>query len=949
MADDSQQVPAPNNLDALEQQFAEENKNSFPSPAAWNPAAPAQEAAPQAQGPVNVFNPDGELVSIDAAHLPAAIKQGFKQASSQDVDAHFDQEKYSTPGQQLATAAEGALESATLGMGAGIPSMMGLTTPEAALKRREINPIAHGAGQVAGLVGSSLLLPGAGAAGVLEGAGVAGAKALGLGAAESTAAKIGSAAIKSGIENAVFQGTDELAKSTLGDPNSAETMAANVGLSGLLGGVIGGVASSANPLWKATLGKETTGVLKAITDKLGGIEGQIPDSMEDALVKSGVEVTPAIRATFIDNPSVQQEAKKLLDSTTGPGLKLAAETKAYRESLQDAAMSAMGKSKEDLASLEHFSENKAGEEIKDSLMSKIKDMYTPVEKSYEKISNKFKGMELSEAAKADLSEAVAKTLNPGVSAESAEAKLVNRVLKEIPGLNNLEQLRNYTSSLGNETSGIAKQELWGVARKLKGAFNNAGDNALSSAVEANAPELLAEHVSTKSAYRQLKDTIGELNDRLKVGPHGGPKTFLSALKDMDGEAVLRRLSPKNKSDIISELSKSFPDVAEQVRKAELDKVLRKVTSITSEGAKLDTQKLVKTLPGLSPEMREFILPKDTMEKINAVRTLLERVPMKEGLSGTPRALDGIMAQLPPSAAAMITMLMGHSPVTAAAVGYLTKALGRDIPDAARYALLKFLGSSSPVDAAGFKTMAEAIHNTIRGENLVGNAAKNMFKAGKEVIPASMMPNEHDRSKLDKQIKEINKNPTAMIDANSSMGHYMPEHATMASQVSTNAINYLNTLRPDKSKGAPLDSKPVASGTAKAEYNNALNIAQQPLIVLDKIKKGTITTQDLTSLKTMYPNLYNKLAQKLTDEMVNHIDKGESVPYRTRMGLSLFTGQPLDSTMKPDSIMSAQPKAPQQQQGADQDQRPKHSMTALNKVPGSYMTQQQAREAKSLKD
>src|SRR5574337_1063267 len=56
---------------------------------------------------------------------------------------------------------------------------------------------------------------------------------------------------------------------------------------------------------------------------------------------------------------------------------------------------------------------------------------------------------------------------------------------------------------------------------------------------------------------------------------------------------------------------------------------------------------------------------------------------------------------------------------------------------------------------------------------------------------------------------------------------------------------------------------------------------------------------------MYPRLYDKLVSGLTEQMTNHIAKGEDVPYDLRMSLSLFMGHPLDSSMSPSGILSSQ--------------------------------------------
>jgi hypothetical protein len=48
-----------------------------------------------------------------------------------------------------------------------------------------------------------------------------------------------------------------------------------------------------------------------------------------------------------------------------------------------------------------------------------------------------------------------------------------------------------------------------------------------------------------------------------------------------------------------------------------------------------------------------------------------------------------------------------------------------------------------------------------------------------------------------------------------------------------------------------------------------------------------------------------MVQKLTNEMIGVTEKEMSIPYKTKMSLSLFMGQPLDSTMTPQFIQATQ--------------------------------------------
>ncbi len=522
-------------------------------------------------------------------------------------------------------------------------------------------------------------------------------------------------------------------------------------------------------------------------------------------------------------------------------------------------------------------------------------------------------------------------------------KLANRVLKEVPELKNLEQLRKYTSSLGNETSGIAKQELWGIGKQLQGALREAEDSVLTKTVADKAPQLLEEHALTRTAYKDLRNTVSDLNARLHVGSHAGPKTFINALTDMDGEAVIRRLSPKGKTALIDELSKSFPTVAKDVQNFHLDQLIKN----SSKNGELSPKVLLKNLDKLAPEMRNFIVPPGAAEKLQALQQLIESVPARMNPSGTAKTLDALWSKVPESATAAATMIAHGNPAAGWLIGHVGKLLARDVPDAAKLALLKFMGSGKEIDAGGFKAMADFIHSTMRGESLIGSGVKNVFRAGADVLPSHMLPKESDRTKLDKALKSLQKDPDNLMKVGGKTAHYLPEQGQAIGQTAANAANYLNAQRPATEPKNPLDAKRTPSFVETAKYNRTLDLAQQPLTILDHIKKGTLAPSDVVTVKTLYPALYNKLATKLTEQVFDQVEKGKIIPYNTRMALSVFLAKPLDSTMTPQAIMSAQP---QDSQGGDQQQASpvKHSTTALSKLPSTYQTANQAREAQKLK-
>lgn len=248
---------------------------------------------------------------------------------------------------------------------------------------------------------------------------------------------------------------------------------------------------------------------------------------------------------------------------------------------------------------------------------------------------------------------------------------------------------------------------------------------------------------------------------------------------------------------------------------------------------------------------------------------------------------------------------------------------------------------------GFKAATDFAMHVVKGESLLEKATKNIFKVGREILPQTVSIKDTD--KLDKILRSVASNPDALIDKDSKTAHYLPDHSMAIDMSIGNGVNYLNSLRPSTDRPSPLDAKPVPSNVDRAKYQNALAIAQEPTIVLDRIKSGRLTQDDITTLGTLYPSLYNNMKQKITDQMIETINKGDTIPYKTRIGISMFLAQPLDSTMQPASLQATQIQPPQQAPQQQSSPQGVKSSPALQKLPNMYQTPGQARAQHAQKE
>lgn len=939
------------------------------------------------QNLVNVVDPDTQEVgSISADQLPLAMQQGFSHATPDQVDNYFKQEKYGSTSQQIAAGAEGAASAATFGLSTGLERAAGVPA-EDINARREVNPSTYGVGQGAGLVGS-LFIPGAGEAnlgkagiaGGIEAAGNIGVRAAGLGAAEGTLAKIGSSAVRAGVENAVFQGGDEVSKMLASDPNqSVETAAADIGLSGLVGFGVGGGLGAVSPLWKATLGGKVGSILDTLKNKAGGIDGTIDDAVHNATQTLGLDLGPEAKASLSNDPWIQSAAKGLQQTdTTATGRGFQERLGEFKTKVNDSLLDAFGKTAEDLPAVQDLSQAEYGKTVGETLAKEVDQKINPIAQEFEDLKTKYKDVDLIPDSVQDVPRSDPNNLTsvstdqvqvPGTAsklvdkvaqlandqgwtsfADSQIMGLVNKVMKNLPEQTSLKNLSDFTSQVGKEANKDAMNfELKRAGQMIKGILQEGESDVVMGALGKEGPELVDRYSAARSAWRDASKVVNSVDDRLKIG--GSTSSFARNIREMagtDGEALVRRLSGKGDADMLRVLQEQFPETAAAVQKYHMDSVLKKAADKARPGEALNPKALIGAIDGMSPELRNFAIPAEVQQKAQAVSTILEQLDKApHNHSNTARTLDKITEFIPGTAVGMATMLAGGNPAMGFALGALTKYISKDAPDAVRMALLKFMATGQPIEAGAFKATVDMIQQTIKGENAVNSSVRQVFKSSREVLPsAKNQVSDNDRQKLDKRIKDLENDPSKMLAIGGESAYYLPQHATAMAETSGRVMQYLRSVRPSTDKKSPLDPTPVLSPVQKAAYDRALDIAEKPLMVLNDVRDGSVTSKDLVALRSMYPSLYSKISQKLTEQMISATAKEEAIPYHTKMGLSLFLGQPLDSTMTPASIMAsqlgAQTQGEQQQQAQNSGGRQGSVQKLGKKIPSMAASPDQAR-------
>lgn len=278
-------------------------------------------------------------------------------------------------------------------------------------------------------------------------------------------------------------------------------------------------------------------------------------------------------------------------------------------------------------------------------------------------------------------------------------------------------------------------------------------------------------------------------------------------------------------------------------------------------------------------------------------------------------------------------------------------------------------SSGAIDS--IPAASRYIGNVLQGENTIGKSISSLMAPGVQKA-YDFVHSEKDRERLNKVVEDggVNKQAENELQSHNQiflqnrakggkivqnqqeppepnhLATAFPEQATLLSAAKGRIYGYLNNIRPQKNlQKLPYDDEPNQKEQKRA-YEQALDLANKPLSILNNVKDGSLTPQQMKHFTSMYPELHSHLSKKITEKIMESQMNGERPKYKTRQGMSLFLGAALDSTFTPMGIQAAQSvfamNKPQQQAAPGG----KKGASTLSKTSASYLTDDQARERRA---
>ncbi len=761
--------------------------------------------------------------------------------------------------------------------------------------------------------------------------------------------KIGSSAVQQAAEMAVLQGSDEASKAMM-DPNySSEGAISNIGMAAALGAGTGAVLTGVvSPLWKATAGPKVDKFLNAIADRANNKSAlALPEQIEQNLKTLNVEPSAIQRADLSDHQTANQYVK---DLSRAEHPKIEEEKGDLVNKVSNSVFEPLGTNVEEMKS---YDNNVAGRDVRDKVTNQLNDTFGPLYDAMDVDRQVASKIPASDEAKLKFRDKILETGFEKTAGNSdylnQYVKLADQVLEQdtLAGFDKMDgQLRRAAKNYAQDYNISDAQN---TVRSMIKDFKN---EVIESTQKDNSPELIAQRQQLRQKYAIAEDVRDQLSDHFNINSESN-RDFLRKMNDVTPEQLLKKFSIKNNVDGANFLKQYFPDAYQAVIANERKSLLKPAIAQAAKKGEvpIDINKVNSIIDGAKQGNQQYlnlVLPQEFMDRAAAARNVLN-ASTKAKDSGTPAGLWGILKGVGTSALAAVSYASGHGLFPSIIASELSSTIGKKAPEAYKLAYLKYLGSNQPIKSEGFKAMVDFFHESAKGTNALAKATKATLKSGTQVVEARNMPTQKDRDAIDKAVSKAQEKPDSFAQSRmqGDVGHYLPDHQAAIAQTTTAAMQYLSKLKPQPYQPSPIDKPIEPSEAQKSRYNRALDIAQNPNIVLQHLKDGTLQASDIQDINAMYPSMYKNMVTQLSNHLNSAQANDEPIPYRTKLGMGLFLGHPLDSTMTPTAIQNAQlthlPTNPQQPQGGPAKAL-KSDTNKLGKTSKSYMTPTQTAEA-----
>jgi hypothetical protein len=535
-----------------------------------------------------------------------------------------------------------------------------------------------------------------------------------------------------------------------------------------------------------------------------------------------------------------------------------------------------------------------GDRIAEGLSDKFEAQYQPIKEGYDMVREYGPSMQISENSRNAIARNIRKLIDEhDIVAGTPAANFINNVADGMEKITDLNKLQSYVSNIRKSapieakfTAGLIRDKFSDLEERL---FRDLADKMKTPQARDKILEVADRSKSLRSEYRQFAEEMKTVRGALKGRQIYGPQDFLNYLEETSPEKFAKNLFQKENSRFTEWFSKKFPEQWQEVTKYQKGKLL--------SDAGGDPFRAIKSIEKLEPELKKQMFTPEQLKTIKNVKTWADAFPKKFNPSESATAYGWMQFLKSPVEAAY---------QTARDVGIKGSFhyLGLTADDAAK------VGGLSWIEKSAQKT-SRIIETTARSIVDAGKVTRAIISAEGNKLASSKPATHDDINHVSDIVASLQTNPEAFIDhmekTISPVQAVAPNIAGGLHMAASRATSFLASKLPPKPNRLPLDSKTQNSPADLAKFGRYLNAVENPLDVLKSVKSGSVSSEQIETLKTVYPQLYGEMKSQLMEALTSHQAKREpsNIPYQTKMAMSRFLGQPLDSSMLPQQILANQ--------------------------------------------
>lgn len=264
---------------------------------------------------------------------------------------------------------------------------------------------------------------------------------------------------------------------------------------------------------------------------------------------------------------------------------------------------------------------------------------------------------------------------------------------------------------------------------------------------------------------------------------------------------------------------------------------------------------------------------------------------------------------------------------------LPKFFPKEAPEALQIGLARFLAKPIEANPLAFRAVVKLADQASHGIKAVDAALKGLIPAGASLAVREMTPK--DEQTLKDAADKYQTDPNSVLQVDPHLGPMEPAHGAAKGGLMVRSLETINAARPNLAIANPLDRERTPNRVEQAHYDRTVQLVQNPLNILPRIKDGSISPADLKTHVTVYPDMHKLISQKIQEKLIEAKIAGEHIPSPTRIGMSMYLGRPLDSTMSPGAIASNQPIPKAPTGGGGPQNKRKQGTAPLSKLPSLY--------------